>query len=312
MNRLAHTALPAPLFRALKAVRDAAADRVGRAAARRPGVERTVTATGRALFGRSLYFDLFYRRATDALLADATREGPLYRRLRLAGVDLWGEVSHFSFGTPYFTGVLYEPETTALVERVLGEGGSFVDVGANHGYFTAIAALRVGASGRVAAFEPNPRVAAALGEVLRRNGVAERVAVHPLALSDRVDDVVRFFVSGDALNDGLSSLLPGEGAGGSRDGGEVIVVPTTTFDTWAAGAGFGRIDLVKVDVEGAEARVLEGMEETLRSAPPRRIVLETKPGGEAARFLASFGYAAAPLETVASETANLLFTASDA
>ncbi|HET7464276.1 MAG TPA: FkbM family methyltransferase [Longimicrobium sp.] len=301
-----------PLFRALKAVRDVAADAVGAAAARWEPAERAVAATGRALHGRSRVFDLLYRRTVETLEARRPGAGPVFRRMRVGPVEVWGEVSHFSFGTTWFQGRAYEAETVALFAAALRPGATVVDVGANHGYFTVLAALLAGPGGRVEAFEPNPAVAGALRRVLERNGVEGRVSVHPDALADR-EGSADFFVSVSPVNDGLSSLLADGDAleRGVIRADATVRVPTTTFDAFAARAGLGRVDLLKIDVEGAEALVLRGMERTLAESPPRRIVCETTPGHEAGRILAGHGYTVRPLEHDAAGHGNYLFTAPD-
>jgi FkbM family methyltransferase len=225
---------------------------------------------------------------------------------------VWGEVSHFSFGTTWFQGRAYEAETVALFARVLRPGDTVVDVGANHGYFTVLAGTLVGAKGRVEAFEPNPAVAAALARVLRRNGLDGRIPVHQAALSDR-EGWAEFFVSVSPVNDGLSSLLAASDAleHGVIRADHTIRVPTQTFDAFAERAGLGRVDLLKVDVEGAEAMVLRGMERTLAQRPPRRIVCETTLESGAAKLLLARGYTARPLDHGGGQ-GNYLFTAADA
>jgi Methyltransferase FkbM domain len=86
-------------------------------------------------------------------------------------------------------------------------------------------------------------------------------------------------------------------------------VPTLTFDAFARRAGLGRVDLVKIDVEGAEEMVVRGMAETLASAPPLRIVCETVPDGEAMRLLLAAGYTARALDVTDTGLGNYLFTA---
>jgi FkbM family methyltransferase len=297
-------------FRALKRVRDVAADAAGSVAARWRPAERALAAAGRALHGRSRVFDLLYRRTVEALEARRRGDGPVYRRMRLGPVTVWGEVSHFSFGTTYLHRRGYEPETVALFAGALRPGGTVVDVGANHGYFTVLAAALLGPTGRVEAFEPNPAVADALAEVLARNAVAGRVSVHRVALSDR-EGHARFFVSVAAANDGFSSLLATDDAleHGVIRADHSIRVPTLTFDAFAERAGLGRVDLMKLDVEGAEAMVLRGMERTLAERPPRLIVCETMPESPAARMLASHGYSIRPLDENMNGFGNYLFTA---
>jgi FkbM family methyltransferase len=299
-------------LRALKAARDVTAGAVGVAAAAWRPADAAVAAAGRALHGRWHAFDALHRVVLEVL--HRRRAGPVFRRVRLGPVEVWGDVEHFSFGSAWYHRSGYERETVALMSAVLRPGDTVVDVGANHGYFTVLMAALVGASGRVEALEPNPAVAASLDEVLRRNGVADRVGVHRLALCDRAGGTAEFFVSVSAVNDGLSSLLVSDAAleHGVISPDHSIQVSTDTFDAFARRLALGRVDLVKIDVEGAEMLVLRGMAETLASLPPRRIVCETAREGEAMRLLRDAGYSARALEVDAAGVGNYLFTAADA
>ncbi len=296
------------LRRAVLAARDAVADGLASAAAASPAVERGLVGAGRALH-RLRPVDVVYRRAITTLADEMTRRSDPYREVRIGPVTLMGDVTHFTLRWAYFKGDVYEPRTTGFVLSALEEGGTFVDIGANHGYFTLLAAARVGTSGRVAAFEPNPVVAAELRAQLALNPSAAAVRVEQAALAD-AEGQETLYVSVCPGNDGLSSLVLSDEA---RERGllaesSAVAVRTTTYDAWAAQAGFGRADLVKIDVEGAEERVLRGMARTLADAPPRRIVLETVTGSAAYRLLESSGYRAEPLEMLSGEHGNHLFT----
>ena len=78
----------------------------------------------------------------------------------------------------------YAPQETALVRALLRPGHTFVDVGANWGYFTLLGAHLVGPHGRVVAFEPDPRLFRTLAWNLRANALS-RVRALPLAAADR-------------------------------------------------------------------------------------------------------------------------------
>jgi hypothetical protein len=109
-----------------------------------------------------------------------------------------------------FTG-MYAAQETGLLLGWLSAGGCFVDVGANWGYFTLIAAQRVGPRGRVIALEPDARMFAQLRDNVDRNGLA---MVLPLALAaaERAGTARLARFTDGARNRGISSLeLPGEG-----------------------------------------------------------------------------------------------------
>jgi FkbM family methyltransferase len=255
-----------------------------------------------------------FREATDRLTVRLVRGQRHRRRVRIGSVAPVFDVSSFTVKGQYFSRVPYEPGATAAVLSVLNPGGIFIDIGANTGYFTILAALRVGAQGRVVAFEPNPVVARQLKEQVDQNAVGDRVTVGGVAIADRDEDGVRFYVSCLPENDGISSLTPEAETlqrGGLRPD-STIPVNVRTFDTWLSSAEAGAlksstIDLMKIDVEGAEARVLRGMSGLLTNRPPSRIICETRRDSEACTLLLERGYRLSLLDEIPGGIPNLLF-----
>ena len=98
-----------------------------------------------------------FRETTDRLAVRLVGAHRPYRRLRIGSVSPILDVSNFTVKGHYFAHVPYEPEATNAVLNLLEPGGTFFDIGANAGYFTVLAALRVGPKGRVWAFS-NPTV----------------------------------------------------------------------------------------------------------------------------------------------------------
>ena len=188
----------------------------------------------------------------------------------------------------------------------LAAGATVVDVGANSGYHTILAASVVGERGHVFAFEPNPSVAEELRAHVRQNGFDRRVTTVDVALADKAARAVDFYASSSDFNTGMSSLIPTWERGVSTEGRR-MTVDTETFDAWRRGQGLHVIDLVEIDAEGAEDRVIRGMRETLAQAPPAHIIIETAEASEAYHTLGSVGYEATILERV-SELSNVLFT----
>jgi FkbM family methyltransferase len=251
----------------------------------------------------------FYR-STAARLADRMRHGgSRFRSVAVQQSRLVLDVTEFTAGPLYFGGAAYEPRTAECFCQRLGPGSTFVDIGANHGYFSMLAASLVGPSGRVTAFEPNPAVFEQLRTHVALNGFEQRVTAWPWALADRPESGACLYLSQVDSNSGLSSLTPSADtmrAGGLSDT-RTIPVPVETFDRWFAASGLDRIDLVKIDVEGAEARVVAGMSEALASRRIRAIVCETAWDSAAHRVLLAAGYAARPLDTAGTLT-NVLYT----
>ena len=146
----------------------------------------------------------------------------------------------------------YEACEFALLSRRLGPGMTFVDVGANIGLYTVAAAKLVGATGRVYAFEPEPGNYALLQHNLElneaRNVVTEKMAVGCAATERNLN------ISRNSI--GTHSLLrrPQSSVAADR---EAIQVQVITLDEYFADVP-GRVDTLKVDVEGYEPFVLKG------------------------------------------------------
>jgi FkbM family methyltransferase len=157
-----------------------------------------------------------------------------------------------------------EPGVRRVLARELRPGDVAVDAGANVGIHAVSMAAAIGPSGRLLCFEPVPHIAAALERTLRLNGFGERSKVHSLALADATGHQALFV----ANHSPRSSLVRPTGPAA----GNLVDVELTTLDE-VAGAG-GRIDLVKIDVEGSEPRVWRGMGGVRRDNRRLTIVLE--------------------------------------
>jgi len=146
-------------------------------------------------------------------------------------------------GWLYFGGA-YEPATSQLVRGHLKAGFVFIEVGANLGYFSMLAAERVGPEGRVLAFEPNPEQFGMLTSTLSRNRFAN-VQLFEMALGDH-DREVELFLSNDPANDGLSPITPFTGhiESGALSGEHTICVAERRFDSVSIDPQLDRIDLI--------------------------------------------------------------------
>jgi FkbM family methyltransferase len=223
-----------------------------------------------------------------------------FRPVRVAGASVIVDVTEFTASTLYFGNVPYEPETTRFIRESLGRGGVFVDVGANHGYFTLVAAALVGREGRVFSFEPNPPVFDQLLEHVRLNAFTDRVVGVQQALADAADPNGILFVSQCRENSGLSTLSPSQVhvAKGDLSHDRTVRVRIDTFDRWRASAGVEQIDLVKIDTERAEDRVVGGMAASLAAGCIDRVICETTTDSAAHRLLCDAGFVPEVLDTV--------------
>jgi FkbM family methyltransferase len=157
----------------------------------------------------------------------------------------------------------YEPNEMSAIARLLRPGMCFVDVGANEGLFTLLAAALVGSNGAVHAFEPSPRERARLEENLSLNRFTN-VRVHPSALGS-AHRKASLSVSGPE-HPGHNTL--GGFAYPEGEGAYTLDVDVQTLDEVVAGEGLERVDMVKIDVEGFETAVLGGAHDTLRIHRP--------------------------------------------
>lgn len=170
----------------------------------------------------------------------------------------------------YFGGV-YEPQETAITQALLAPGATFVDVGANWGYFTLLAARRLGARGAVIALEPDPRMCGALRANVALNGLSS-VTVLELAAADRAGTVPLLGFDQAGGNYGLSRMAPrGEEPPGS------FAVTASTLDDVFAELRLTRVSLLKMDIEGGEARALAGLRRSFEAGVVDRLLLEVHP-----------------------------------
>jgi len=155
---------------------------------------------------------------------------------------------------------------TACTRALLPVGGTFLDVGAHAGYFTLLASHMVGPKGRVFALEPTPQTFAALQTHLSINGI-NNVLPHMLALSD-TDGALRLHVPPASENRDYNVTCV------AREGWTAIDVPCRRLDDCLSEWRVERVDLMKMDVEGAEPRVLAGGALRLREGAVRHLIVE--------------------------------------
>ncbi len=157
---------------------------------------------------------------------------------------------------------LFEPGETRLVQSLLQPGDTFVDIGAHIGWFTTTAAQRIGEAGQVIAFEPYGANVEMLRKNVTLNG-CENVRIVEMALGSRPGTLTLARAGGDS--GGVTAL------DWATDGR--AEVPVTTLDAVAGDLGdLAGAALIKIDVEGWEAHVLRGAEQTL--ARVQRVLIE--------------------------------------
>lgn len=163
---------------------------------------------------------------------------------------------------------IWEPYESSLLLSLLRPGNVFVDAGANIGYFSVLAASVVGSGGAVFAFEPDPDNYRLLQANVEHNGMMDSITTVKAALSDTPGEG-RLYLSPDNLGD--HQVFTSDG---SRNSLPVTLVRGCDYLAEKA----GRIDLVKVDTQGAEYHVVAGLMPLFAELePPPRLIVELTP-----------------------------------
>lgn len=183
----------------------------------------------------------------------------------------------------------YEPCTAYLIDKFLCFGGSFMDIGANLGYFSAIAANRVGPSGKVYCFDIDDRCHDNLMLLKSHN---PKYCIYP-----------QHKVVGE--RSGEISFRPAENhtwnsLGTEQNGkhtGDICTVEITTLSDFIKTHKTGMPDLIKINVEGYEHEVLVGLREALQEHNPLpKIIVEISPNPDKIdmvfKLMTQYGYSA--------------------
>ncbi len=180
---------------------------------------------------------------------------------------------------------VWESGLTELMLALLHPGDSFIDVGANIGYHSMLAASLIGRNGRVVAIEPAPHIRENFEHNLALN--PELAALHNITLLP--------YCASDQPGNAVLSAEPGGNSGETTlralaEGAVTIPVETRTLDDMLAGLDLSRCPLVKMDIEGAEYLAVSGMEKTLARFSEISLMLEVDD-----RFLSDLGHSAEKL-----------------
>lgn len=234
---------------------------------------------------------IYFKRLWDALLLKSERPVEVVARwhhgltLRLPLND---EIARC-----VFVEGLFEPTEFWFLDRYLRQDMVFVDAGANNGLYTLFAGKKVGPGGRVLAFEPSKREFAKLQRNIRRNHLR---CVQPfLAALGAAESTATLHVAQLPFS-GHNSL--GEFGYPTTELDHDETVPVQTLDFVAEQVGLGRLDIVKIDVEGAELAVLQGARKSLQRYQPlllielsdRTLAKQSSNSGEVITLLRSHGY----------------------
>jgi FkbM family methyltransferase len=183
-------------------------------------------------------------------------------------IRFWCDLRNSLAREVFFLGT-YEPQETLLLPTLLRPGDTCVDVGAHWGYFSLLAAARVGKTGRVLAVEADPRVFATLQKTLALNPGLRVEAMQVAAAAEPGTLVLNGFDErGD--NWGISSVA-------TSQGGQRFDVRAEPLDAILDRCGVSEVGLLKMDIEGAEVLALRGAARSLRERRIRTLLLELHP-----------------------------------
>ncbi len=202
-----------------------------------------------------------------------------YDAVRATRSSLAGSLAHggslVEFATPYgFTaflpyrdkniilmalnGMMFHRKVIDLFLAVIRPGDIVVDGGSNIGFFSLLAASLLKGSGRVFSFEPDPDIFSVLEKNVERNGFLPVVRLEEKALTNATGNYDFNLVVGEPM---LNSLIPRTDAQT-----KTVRVSGVRLDDYLAGSGQHKVDLIKLDLEGAEPMALDGMRASLRTA----------------------------------------------
>ena len=188
-------------------------------------------------------------------------------------VDLECRIKRFSFPPIYLRAWKldmlrdhYEAGTVQLFKKIICPGMTVIDIGAHIGYFTRLFAKLAGPTGQIYAFEPDPDNFA----LLRLNTThLPNVLIYKTALSDFVGNIA-FYHCEDKT--GCHSTIP---APFRQKNFEVTAI---TLDTFVENSNLGRVDVIKMDIEGGESAALRGMQKVISNNKKLVIITEFNPG----------------------------------
>ncbi len=182
-----------------------------------------------------------------------------------SGLKLWIDLGDSGVSLGCLSG-MYEGDETAFILNSVKKGDTFVDIGANIGWFAVQAAANVGPTGRVIAIEPRAQTGQYLARSLRENEFSGRSEVHHCALGTEAG---RFSIGWDnsAGNPGGTWSLPTKEIQQEFHdvGFRVEEVEVKTLDSIVADR---KVDVIKIDIEGAEGLALRGAARTLAQSRP--------------------------------------------
>jgi FkbM family methyltransferase len=215
-----------------------------------------------------------YLASSHYLTSDAFRNqlsgdtAPRFRRVSLDGFKIYVDVEDTAVGAGILSTKTYEPILSNRLRTLLRPGFTFLDLGANIGYYTLLAASLVGVEGRVLAFEPNLDNCALLTLSIKDNGFTN-IQLHPLAVAEREQNFKLYPHKTKSLSHVVDLSQPI-----TNITEEPRLIRAVALDDFLA--DLPRLDVIKSDIDGNDPRALEGMQKLLARHRPV-IITEFEP-----------------------------------
>lgn len=167
----------------------------------------------------------------------------------------------------------YESHLLDKFLELLRPGMFVVDIGANIGLYTVLSSSRVGSAGKVVAIEPERTNCTFIAKSLEANHFTN-TTIHQKALSDKNGEITLFLCESNNADHRIYNATQGSTSLGRKS----VQIPTARLDD-ILGDDRVKVDLIKMDIQGAEAIALEGMRNTLNGNPELKMVMEFWPWG---------------------------------
>ena len=193
--------------------------------------------------------DLFIFEMYNRLLRAVTKKGNLYLANTYYGANFSCDIFDAIQRRIFYFGI-WEPIISRVTQELLQEGDVYIDIGANIGYDSLLAAKCVGESGKIVAIEASPKIYAMLDSNINQNGI-RNVRYVNLAVSDARGTLTLY--SGDDTNIGAATTVSSRGM---KEECKVIALP---LDEILLTDELSRAKLLKIDIEGAEVPVLNNI-----------------------------------------------------